>query len=410
MTVGTIVPAERDHAPVSRNASLARLGLVLAVLAAVAVWRWSVALFIVLLLVSVFLHELGHYLGARRGGMKVTEFFLGFGPRIWSVRRGETEYGIKPILLGAYVKVPGMHNLEDVDPADEARTYRAQSYGRRAFMVFAGPGANLLVALLAFCTYFAFFTDQRVGEDAWPRIGTPGAGTAADTAGLQDGDLILAIDGQPIASFDDFRQEVSDRPNEQIVLTIERDGREIDVDATLGSRPGLPDESGLAGPPQGFLGVAPVSSVDRSIPAGIGEGFTEFGFQVKETVVGIARIFSPAGLSDLFQKVTGQEQDDPATRPTSIVGITDIGSQAVSSGLASTIFLLGALNLALGMFNLLPLLPLDGGHLAIATYERIRSRRDRPYRVDFAKVMPYFGVTMVLLLFVMLSAVYLDVT
>jgi membrane-associated protease RseP (regulator of RpoE activity) len=410
MTVGTIVPADRPSPPISTSASLTRLGLVLAALGAVAVWSWSVALFVVLLLVSIFLHELGHYLGARWGGMKPTEFFLGFGPRIWSFRRGETEYGVKPILLGAYVKVPGMHNLEEVDPADEARTYRAQSYGRRARMVFAGPCMNLLVALLAFCVYFATFTDRRIGEDAWPRIGEPAPGTAADVAGLRDGDRILALDGERLATFDAFKETVVELPGADVVLLIGRDGEEFELPVTLGSRPGLTDDNGVPGPIEGFLGVAPETAVDRNALEGIQQGVTEFGVQVKDTVVGIGRIFSPSGLADLFQKVTGQEEDDPTTRPTSIVGITDIGSQAVSSGLASTLFLLGALNLALGLFNLLPLLPLDGGHLVIATYERLRSRRDRPYRVDFARVMPYFGVTMVLLLFVMLSAVYLDVT
>ena len=410
MTVGTIVPADHaEGAPVSRGASLTRLGLVLAALGALALWRWSVALFVIFLLISIFLHELGHYLAARRGGMKVTEFFLGFGPNIWSFRRGETEYGLKPILLGAYVKVPGMHNLEEVDPADEARTYRAQTYGRRFGMVFAGPGMNLLVALLAFCVYFASFTDQRGGEAAWPRIGEPGIGTAADDAGLQEGDLILAIDGQSTSTFESFRESVIGRPGADVVLTVERDGATLEVEAELGSRAG-PIVDGVQGPDQGFLGVAPQSSVDRSIPEGIHQGFIEFGSQVKATVIGIGQIFSPAGLTDLFQKVTGQEEDDPMTRPTSIVGITDIGSQAVSSGAGNTLFLLGALNLALGMFNLLPILPLDGGHLLIATYERIRSRRGRTYRVDFARVMPYFGVTMVVLLFVMLSAVYLDIT
>lgn len=408
MTVGTLVPADHD-APVSRSQSLLRLALVVAVLATVAVWRWSVAVFVILLLVSIFLHELGHFIAAKHGGMKATEFFLGFGPRIWSIRRGETEFGIKPVLLGAYVKVPGMNNLEEVDPADEPRTYRAQSYARRALMVFAGPGMNLLVALLAFCVYFSAFTDRRVGEDAWPRIGAPGAGTAAQTAGLREGDLILAIDGEELASFAEFREVVQAQPGARVVLTIGRGGEEQTVPVVLGSRPG-PAVDGVEGAPQGFLGVAPESAVDRSVPEGVQQGFIEFGTQVKDTVIGIGRIFSPSGLADLFQKVTGQEADDPMTRPTSIVGITDIGSSAVQSGAAATLYLLAALNLALGMFNLLPLLPLDGGHLLIATYERIRSRPGRAYRVDFAKVVPYFGVTMILLLFVMLSAVYLDIT
>ena len=120
------------------------------------------------LLVSIVLHELGHYLGARWGGMKVTEYFIGFGPRIWSTRRGETEYGLKAIPLGAYVKVPGMSNLEEIPPEDEARTYRAQSYGRRLRMVFAGPGMNLLVALVLFIGFFAFHEEQIVSDPRWP--------------------------------------------------------------------------------------------------------------------------------------------------------------------------------------------------------------------------------------------------
>ena len=299
MTVGTLVPADHD-APVSRGQSFARLGLVVAVLVAVAIWRWSVAVFVILLLISIFLHELGHFLAARRGGMKATEFFIGFGPRIWSTRRGETEFGIKPILLGAYVKVPGMHNLEEVDPADEPRTYRAQSYGRRARMVFAGPGMNLLVALLAFCVYFSVFTDRRGGDDAWPRIGTPGEGTAAETAGLRDGDLILSIDGEELETFSEFRAIVQSRPGADVVLTIERGGAEMRVPVVLGSRPG-PVVDGVAGPPQGFLGIAPESAIDRTIPEGIHQGFIEFGTQAKDTIVGIGRIFSPSGLADLFQ-------------------------------------------------------------------------------------------------------------
>ena len=123
---------------------------------------WSA--FVIALLVSIVLHELGHYLGARWGGMKVTEFFIGFGPRIWSIRRGETEYGLKAIPLGAYVKSPGMSNLEEIPPEDEARTYRAQSYGRRVRMVFAGPAMNLLIALVLFIGFFAFH-DERIISD-----------------------------------------------------------------------------------------------------------------------------------------------------------------------------------------------------------------------------------------------------
>ncbi len=137
---------------------------------------WGVVVFVVALIVSIVLHELGHYLGARWGGMKVTEYFIGFGPRIWSTRRGETEYGLKAIPLGAYVKVPGMSNLEEIPPEDEARTYRAQSYGRRVRMVFAGPAMNLLVALVLFIGFFAVHDERIISDPRWPTIDTPGTG------------------------------------------------------------------------------------------------------------------------------------------------------------------------------------------------------------------------------------------
>ena len=129
MTIGTLVRSDPTDQPgLTRGQSVARLGIVVALLLLLGfAASWGVVAFVIALIVSIVLHELGHYLGARWGGMKVTEYFIGFGPRIWSTRRGETEYGLKALPLGAYVKVPGMSNLEEIPPEEEARTYRAQS-------------------------------------------------------------------------------------------------------------------------------------------------------------------------------------------------------------------------------------------------------------------------------------------
>jgi membrane-associated protease RseP (regulator of RpoE activity) len=410
VTIGAMVKGDAPGQPqVTSGQAALRLALVIALLVFLGFSAsWGVVAFILALLVSVVLHEGGHYLAARRGGMKVTEFFVGFGPRIWSTHRGETEYGLKALPLGAYVKVPGMSNLDEVPQEDEPRTYRAQSYGRRVFMVFAGPGMNLLLALLLFIGFFTFHAETIYSDPRWPAIDAPASTSPAGLAGLRAGDRILRMDGVDVSDFDTFRQTVRAHPGETVPLVIERDGTTVDLDVTLGDRNPNTGESGI-----GYLGVAPqvdITTVNRNFPQAVQRSFTEFGRQVGGTVVAIGKIFSPSGLNNLWQTVNGQRPDDPTQRPTSIVGIVREGGRAADSGIVVFLYLLGAVNLALGLFNLLPLLPLDGGHIVIATYERLRSRRGRVYRVDMTKALPLFMVPLLLLFTVVIGAFWLDIT
>jgi membrane-associated protease RseP (regulator of RpoE activity) len=410
VTIGTLVRSDPENEPGLGPAQSAfRLAMVVALLVFLGfAASWGVVAFVVALLLSIVLHELGHYLGARWGGMKVTEYFIGFGPRIWSTRRGETEYGLKAIPLGAYVKVPGMSNLEEIPPEDEPRTYRAQSYGRRVRMVFAGPGMNLLVALVLFIAFFATHEERIVSDSRWPVIDIPGESTPAEIAGLRAGDRIVSLDGVDVSDFDTFRQTVRELPGETVPLEIERGGELETLTVTLGDRNPGTGEGGI-----GFLGVSPsvdVGYVGRNVPEAVQRSFTEFGRQVGGTVVGIGRIFSPSGLNRLWETVSGERPDNPTERASSIVGIVREGGRAADTGWVYFIGLLGAVNLALGLFNLLPLLPLDGGHIVIATYERLRSRPGRVYRVDMAKVMPIFVVPLIVLFTVVLGAFWLDIT
>ena len=405
--------AGRPEAPVrryTRGQSVFRLVLVVAALVAAGFASWSVLLFVVLFAVSIIAHEFGHYLVARRTGMKVTEFFIGFGPRIWSVRRGETEYGVKAIPLGAYVKTPGMTGMEtDIPPEDEPRTFRAQASWKRALMIFAGPSMNLLLALVGFCVAFSVFDEPTI-TSRFPSIevaDTPGDPVSpAVRSGLRTGDVIRSIDGiaiDPKGAYTQVGDIVRSRPDRAVPIVVERNGALLTIAATLGTRPGC---SSL-----GYLGVRPqaaIGSISRNPIEGVGAGVQYFGSAAGQTVSGMAKLFGPAGLGRIFKSVTHSACDDVTSRPMSIIGISQIGGQAVRSGAQATIMLISVVNLALGLLNLMPVLPLDGGHLLMTGIERWRRRRRPGYVIDYAKALPYFSVAIVLLAFVMLSALYLD--
>src|SRR5690348_110559 len=182
MDVGNIAPPDKRISLVLLFALVVLLGLS---------GGWPLLVVVFSIIVMIVLHETGHYIAAKKSGMKVTEFFLGFGPKLWSVRRGETDYGVKAIPAGAYVRIIGMHNLDDVPPEDESRTYRQQSYPKRMAVALAGSGMHFLQAIVAIFLVFTIFgapgghlftkmNDFRIGEVE--------NGSAAQQAGIQKGD------------------------------------------------------------------------------------------------------------------------------------------------------------------------------------------------------------------------------
>jgi len=190
----------------------------------------GVVLFVVAILASIGLHELGHMIPAKKFGGKVTQYFIGFGPTVWSKQVGETEYGVKVIPAGAYVKIPGMVNIDEVPPEDEARTYRQKSFWQRIGVAVAGSTMHFILALvLIFIALVGIgqpmgTVDPQAIARNW-EVGKVVPGSAADEAGLREGDRLLTIDGESVQPFDDLKPQVTALKGESVALTYERDGR-----------------------------------------------------------------------------------------------------------------------------------------------------------------------------------------
>lgn len=401
----------------------------------------GVPLLIVVLgiIVMIFLHELGHYLTAKSAGMKVTEFFLGFGPRLWSFRRGETEYGIKAIPAGAYVKIVGMNNLEEVDPADEDRTYRQKPYWRRLSVAFAGSGMHFLLALGLLWGLFTFVGFYELDEEPDWQVASLTENSSAEDFGILPGDVITDIDGIRVESWNDVGTIIPDLGGETVTMTVLRDGEVLRLDGTIGRQgertdPDRPPPQAVD-PDAGFLGVGrellPAPTVDPV--TGLGKSFETFGDLTVESTKALGRFFSPDGLGSFFRNVFGVDDenvavsgdDQPAVpggsesggtsvdsgddRVLSILGAARLGGDLADEGIEALLAFFVLLNVFIGLFNLIPVLPLDGGHVAIATYERIRSRSGERYHADVAKMLPIAYAVVFVLISVGLGAIYLDI-
>lgn len=375
-------------------------------LAALMIWLGAVnpwmLVFVVGIIVSVVLHEVGHFVTARRSGMKVTQFFIGFGPRLWSMRRGEVEYGVRLLPLGAFVRIIGMNNLDEVDPADEARTYRQQGFGRRLLVVSAGSLMHAVIALALLAGVYA--TAGPLGETGEVRVVNVADSSPAEVAGLRTGDRILSLDGTEVRSRSEFVERIQQgSPTDRIELLIERDGTVLLLEAGLGSNPN-PGFEGVA-----YLGVASDSTWRVRVPVheAVGRSIVDLGVGVWDSIRGVAVVLNPV---NVVGHVVGTE-DDVTTRPTTLVGATQVsGAVGDRDGLAGVVTVLAAVNIFVGVINMAPLLPLDGGHASIVIYERIRSRKGRRYQADVAKMMPVATVVVTVLGLLLLAGLYLDIT
>jgi membrane-associated protease RseP (regulator of RpoE activity) len=381
------------------------------------------------ILVSVSLHEAGHMVTAKAFGMKVTRYFVGFGPTLWSFRRGETEYGVKAIPLGGFCKIVGMTPQDDdVAPEDQPRAMWRFPVWKRTIVMGAGSVSHFLLGFVVLWGLFAFaaLPDQEKLDTTQPVVQTvsecvpltwqvdPDTGavrdcepgkdpaSAAHQIGLRRGDRITAINGQQITGWQQATDLIRAAGGQQLSITYERDGVSTTADVLVpaAERPRQdldPDTTVAEVTPNdlervGVLGIRPAVPTSTAGPIGaFGQAGTFTGQMFERTVVAIKQV--PERVPALWRALNGEPRD-PNT-PMSVVGASRLGGELAQNGLwQEALFLLAGLNFFIGVFNLLPLLPLDGGHIAIAWFEKVRSwlyalfGRADPGRVDYFKLMP----------------------
>ncbi len=409
---------ERGWTPEEQRRAVWRLVLIVAgvaIVSAVAGVGETVLVVAAIIGIIVF-HEFGHLAAAKAFRIKVTEYFIGFGPRLWSIRRGETEYGVKALPLGGYCRIIGMNSLEEVDPADEPRTYRQHPVWQRVVVALAGPATHFVVALgLLFAMFFWTGDNGNVISTIPadnPIVALDGLTTGqspAQTIGLHVGDRIVAVDGHHFASFSQMGAFLSARPGQRVVLTVDRHGHLKTFTPTLAQR----SQAKLPGPqsppshrPQGFLGVEVSPLVKLGLGSSVVHAFTAIGTVVSTNVQAL-----PHAVANTFRQLSNPAAArNPATaaRFESPVGVVRLVHQATQVGLSEVLFLLADISIFVGIFNLLPMPPLDGGHVAVALYEKLRSRRNRVHHADARKLAPllYAGILVIVLLG--LSTLFLD--
>ncbi len=410
---------------------------------------------IVGVILMVIIHEGAHFAAAKGFNMKATEAFFGFGPRLWSTRRGETEYGVKALPLGGYVRIIGMNPFEEVPPEDEERTYRHKPFWQKSIVVLAGIASHFAAALILFWVVSVtwgtailpspelsptitnvsrILVVADTGEDAVPLElepddeviaigGVPltelgplsddaagdltsvtvmrGGGevtipttdkvvpTPAFLTGARVGDRIVAVDDITIETWRDFTGAARARPEEPTTVVVVRDGAEVRLTSPLAERE-------IDGETVGFFGVAPDDSVGPITAA-----------RVSVRNVTVSTDLATRGLLDLvanFFDILGATltADDTVldeTRPISVIGLVRIAGP-----LESSLVLLGFVNVFVGVLNVVPLYPLDGGHFAVAAYEKVRGKP-----ADVRKLLPVAAAVFVFVLMLGLLGIYLDI-
>ncbi|MFT4218899.1 MAG: M50 family metallopeptidase [Microbacterium sp.] len=395
----------------------------------------GIVVMIVGLAVSIALHELGHLWPAKRFGVRVGQYMIGFGPTLWSRRRGETEYGFKLLPLGGYISMAGMYppspraardgragggffatmvqdaraaNDETLDGDDDERVFYRLPVHKRVIVMLGGPFMNLLLAIVLFTIMLSGIGVQTATttvsslSECVPAASTSECAPSdpappAVAAGFEPGDAIVSVDGTRVATFDDVAKIVQASPGAPLNVVVERAGQQQTLTVT-------PATMVADGQEVGFLGIRPtVEFLRQPLWSGPALALQNVG-QVAGIIVQLPVKVWETGVS----LVTGGERDPDG--PLSVVGVGVIAGEVASADapvlnrISATLGLLGSLNIALFVFNLIPLLPLDGGHVVVALWEGLKRgwaklfRRPPPAPADATKLVPATFVVVVLLI------------
>src|SRR5450755_602973 len=388
--------------------------------ATVSLLGWGI--FIVALLFSVMLHEFGHFATAKKFGMKVTQYFVGFGTTLWSMKRGETEYGIKALPFGGFVKITGMTSMDEVDPADEPRSFRRHPAWQRLIVLFAGSFMHFVLAfVLLFLLAAVIGLDNNNTTQLGPvatcvpanaKAFSAGTCTATDAAspakaaGLRAGDKVVSFGGKPVSTWTALGNDIRDTPaHRSVPVVILRNGHRQTLHVTLAS------VSGRSG---SYLGIQDTNVFQHYNPV---RSVTYAGSMFGQVLTGSAKEIGqlPSAIPHLFAK---NRSSTSAGQVTSVVGAGEITGSVVSANVGwqvkvdYVLLIMASLNIFVGAFNLVPLLPLDGGHIAVVIFERLRAwfarlrGRSDPGLVDMTKLVPvsvgvfgilvFFGLILIL--------------
>ncbi|MDJ0664357.1 MAG: RIP metalloprotease RseP [Acidimicrobiia bacterium] len=408
---------------------------------------------IVGMLLMIVIHEAGHFLAAKYFNMKATEAFFGFGPRVWSIQRGETEYGVKAFPLGGYVRIIGMNPFEEIPPEEEHRTYRFKPFWQKTIVVLAGIASHFVIGFFLFVILFTVWNERtlstEVGNVSQVAFSASGAaeelpllleggdsvisvdGVALDSLspttdkapdavidvvverdgeeitlqtndnvviapsyliGIQEGDRLVAIDGIAIDHWERFVELAHERPGMLTTVEVERDGELIANDVVLAER-------NIDGEVIGFLGVGPgIEETDVGVFAAMGKAAVEVGRTTLLSLEGLWTMVrqTPELLGAAIGQDAGAIED---ARPVSVIGIARIASD-----LYSAVALLAYVNIFVGTLNFIPLYPLDGGHFAVALYEKIRGRE-----ADVRPLIPVAAAVFIFIMVLGLLGIYFDI-
>jgi membrane-associated protease RseP (regulator of RpoE activity) len=413
----------------------------------------GIVLFVAGVLISVALHEMGHMLPAKAFGMKVTQFFVGFGRTIWSVKRGETEYGIKAIPAGGFVRIIGMMppakgqdptkvrkantgpiqsmvenartaEYETIAPGDDGRLFYQKVWWKKLIVMASGPLVNVLIAAVLFTGLFTLYGD-RVAQTTISTVTDcvipANQATAnrqctdadkvspAKQAGFQVGDKIVAFNGTTITSWDQLTPLIRANTDKAATIVVERNGQQVPLHTRTIVNQVLDKPGSDKYVSVGFLGVSPENKLERQ---SVGYAFDKMGTYTVATVQALGRF--PEKLVGVAKSIVGGQRDQDS--PMSVVGASRVAGEIAASNLdvgakaATLIMLLASLNLFLALFNFIPLLPLDGGHMIGAIWEGIRRGfaklfgRPDPGYVDVAKLLPiaYVAASVIVVMGVLL--------